>query len=368
MFAPAQGLGFSGASTGPPAFFQAENPPAKCATGLSPMCCAVCVASAERQPPLQKKMKRLSSANTGLWYGLCGSSQNSSMPRGQWKAPGMRPSRSSSRMSRRSTNTTSPRPWSLIASSRRSVSISRSAASISARNPVVMFCAMATSLVSRISYQTLPPKYPPARAGSDGSLRPREQLRAPPGGPEHHEAHPFVHGGVGTFEPIACDPERTCKILGPARAPVDRIGFDREAHAPERTDGARHVVRGRHQQPALAGLGIGDGFGEFRILGAVARAISGEEPARRNAEIFDQPLRQLGFGAAAVDDLGAAAREYDFGIRIFARELDRAGHALGRLVERDFATRQRDRRLERAAQHDDAVGRPAGRAVPRRRA
>src|SRR6202049_1942768 len=146
MFAADHAFGASGASTGPPAFFQAPKPPAMCATGLSPMCCAVCVASAERQPPLQKKTKRLSAANTGLWYGPCGSTQHSSMPRGQWKAPGTRPSRLSSRTSRRSTNTTSSRPCSLIASSMPSVSISRCAAHTSARYPVVMFCAMATSL------------------------------------------------------------------------------------------------------------------------------------------------------------------------------------------------------------------------------
>src|SRR5215510_15372801 len=52
-----------------------------------------------------------------LWYGLSGSIQNSSIPRGQWKAPGTMPSRSSSRTSRRSTNTTSSRPSRAFASS-----------------------------------------------------------------------------------------------------------------------------------------------------------------------------------------------------------------------------------------------------------
>ena len=46
-------------STGPPAFFQAPKPPAMWATGVSPMSCAVLVASAERQAPAQKKMNLL---------------------------------------------------------------------------------------------------------------------------------------------------------------------------------------------------------------------------------------------------------------------------------------------------------------------
>jgi hypothetical protein len=41
------------------------------------------VARADRQAPLQKKTNDLPEANTGLWYGLSGSIQNSSMPRGQ---------------------------------------------------------------------------------------------------------------------------------------------------------------------------------------------------------------------------------------------------------------------------------------------
>src|SRR5690242_15080747 len=73
----------SGASTGPPAFLQAPNPPSIWATGLSPMWWAVCAARAERSPPAQKNTNVLSAAKTGLWYGLCGSIQNSSMPRGQ---------------------------------------------------------------------------------------------------------------------------------------------------------------------------------------------------------------------------------------------------------------------------------------------
>src|SRR5919106_2025317 len=70
-----------------------------------------------------------------LWYGLSGSIQNSSMPRGQWKAPGIMPSRSSSRMSRRSTKTTPERPCRSRASSRLIVVIRDFASSTSCRNP-----------------------------------------------------------------------------------------------------------------------------------------------------------------------------------------------------------------------------------------
>ena len=40
-------------STGPPASRQAAKPPPICATGFSPMSCAVFAASAERMPPAQ---------------------------------------------------------------------------------------------------------------------------------------------------------------------------------------------------------------------------------------------------------------------------------------------------------------------------
>ena len=57
----------AGSSTGPPAFFQAPKPPRICATGFSPMRCAVCAASAERNPPAQKNTYFLSCAKTSLW-------------------------------------------------------------------------------------------------------------------------------------------------------------------------------------------------------------------------------------------------------------------------------------------------------------
>src|SRR5215204_4223069 len=61
-------FGLAGASitTGPPDFFQAPKPPSIWETGFSPMRCAVCVASAERRPPAQKKTYFLSWAKAGL--------------------------------------------------------------------------------------------------------------------------------------------------------------------------------------------------------------------------------------------------------------------------------------------------------------
>jgi len=61
-------------------------------------------------------------------------------------------------------------------------------------------------------------------------------------------------------------------------------------------------------------------------------------------------------------------REFQaLGIGIAARELDRGGNPLGRLVELDGAARRRNIERDRAAKHDDAVGRAAGR-IPRRKA
>ena len=65
----ADGLTAGGGSTGPPASRHAEKPPPIWATGLRPMSCAVAAASAERQPPAQKKTKRLSCGEDRLVVG-----------------------------------------------------------------------------------------------------------------------------------------------------------------------------------------------------------------------------------------------------------------------------------------------------------
>src|SRR4030095_5978327 len=61
------------------------------------------------------------------------------MPRGQWKAPGIMPSRSSSRMSRRSTKTTASRPQWSRASGSPIVVMRALASSTSCRNPLRSF-------------------------------------------------------------------------------------------------------------------------------------------------------------------------------------------------------------------------------------
>src|ERR1700730_4387958 len=177
-----------------------------------------------------------------------------------------------------------------------SVSISRCAASTSARYPLVMFCVMATSLF-------LPPfpgwldgyrnrsrqmmGFPSAQFILPTLPRSRKQLRAPAGKPIDDKAGPLVHGRVRALEPVARDPERTGEIFRPPRAPIDRIGLDRKPGAPARADRAPHMVSRGDQQPALARLRVGNGLAESRILVGVAGTIFGDEPARRNAEIFE---------------------------------------------------------------------------------
>src|ERR1700730_9416108 len=80
-------------------------------------------------------MNFLSLWKIDLAYGLAGSIQNSSMPRVQEKAPGIRPSRSISRGSRISTITTSSPCAALMVSAALRVSISALASSISALMP-----------------------------------------------------------------------------------------------------------------------------------------------------------------------------------------------------------------------------------------
>src|SRR5262245_14428092 len=236
---------FTGAaSIGPPDFFQALKPPWICATGLRPMRCAVCAASAERKPPAQKNTNFLSWANIGLWYGLCGSIQNSSIPRGQWKAPGTRPSRSSSRTSRTSTSTISSRPASLTASSTGRVSISRSAASHKVLYPVVIACDMFLSLEHHAGRG--PPCTQAARlkpASHAGNIRRKQR-------PETHDRpHPS--------RPRRLRPVRRCldRLFDRHRAVGERAHRPQRPHEPlsRRMDGA--PARARHAHGRCPGDG-----------------------------------------------------------------------------------------------------------------
>jgi hypothetical protein len=182
-------------------------------------------------------------------------------------------------------------------------------------------------------------------------LRFRKQFRAPAGQPTDEQANPLVGRSVGELQSIACGPERSREILRATRAPINWIGFDGKSRLPKSANGARHMVRGSNQQPSLVRLRIGNGLGEFRVLVGVAGAILGDQPARRDTEIFEEAFCQLGFR-----DLTDAAREHQPRVGIFAREFDGARHALGRFVKRDLAAPSRDPGVERTAEHDDAVG------------
>ncbi len=86
-------------STGASIRTQSEYPSVKCAAS-NPMSCSVATVSDDLQPLAQWKMNLRSSPKIGVKYGLPGSIQNSTMPRGAWKLPGIHPPRWRSRMSR----------------------------------------------------------------------------------------------------------------------------------------------------------------------------------------------------------------------------------------------------------------------------
>src|SRR5262249_28820229 len=87
-----------------------------------------------------------------------------------------------------------------------------------------------------------------------------KEFRAPPREPRDRESDPFAHGGVASTQPIAYARKRAQRIVSSARTPIDRVGFDRKAGLAEDADRPRQVVGRRHQQPALARLGLGDGL------------------------------------------------------------------------------------------------------------
>ena len=70
----------------------------------------------------------------------------------------------------------------------------------------------------------------------------RKQLRAAPGEPIDREADPFVHGSVGSPQPVAYGRNWAQHILGATCAPVDRIGLNRKAHLAEDTDCSGHMI------------------------------------------------------------------------------------------------------------------------------
>ena len=157
-------------------------------------------------------------------------------------------------------------------------------------------------------------------------------------------------------------PERPLGQIAPAiGVPIDRIGFDRKARLAESAGRARHVHRGRDQEPALAGLRIDQRLGEARVLGGVARTLFELHARPRDAKALQQVQHERRFRRPGENKIGAAAGEHDPRIRETAGERRDLGDALGAGVERNHAAGGRALRLDGAAQYDYAVRRSAGR-------
>ena len=106
---------------------------------------------------------------------------------------------------------------------------------------------------------------------------------------------------------------------------------------------------------------------ESTAFSMVLRDCSSADALVRNAERLELPHGEGRLNRIARQQGIVAAGKDDARIGIAARELDRGGNPLGRLVELDGAARRRNIERDRAAKHDDAVGRAAGR-IPRRKA
>src|SRR5678815_3890767 len=116
------------------------------------------------------------------------------MPRGQWKAPGIRPSRSSSRTSRRSTNTTFSLPRRCLASSRLMVLMRDLASSTICLNPLRgVFMAMIWCLALPCSdFEVF---LPHRRVGREGRGGPFEHDT-----PVAHHVHPVSYTHLRAHE------------------------------------------------------------------------------------------------------------------------------------------------------------------------
>src|SRR3984893_13794181 len=69
-----------------------------------------------------------------------------------------------------------------------------------------------------------------------------QQLRAEPREPIYREAAPFVHGSIGSPQPLAHRCKWVQRIVETTCAPIDGIGFDRKARFAEDTDCPGHVI------------------------------------------------------------------------------------------------------------------------------
>jgi len=107
--------------------------------------------------------------------------------------------------------------------------------------------------------------------------------------------------------------------LGVARAPVDRVGFDRETGAAKNADRTRHVIGRGDEQPALARLGLGDLLAELGVLDRVARLALGDDARARDTEALEQIDRVVGLYSAGDHQARIAAAVDDARLRIFLR-------------------------------------------------
>ena len=90
------------------------------------------------------------------------------------------------------------------------------------------------------------------------------------------------------------------------------------------------------------------------------------DPLRSYTQILQLPHGERRLGPFVEYQRVAAAGEHDARVRVAARQLGTDRDALRRFVECHRAARGRHVWRDRAAQHDDAVGRPA-RGVPGRK-
>src|SRR6202012_4019352 len=101
------------------------------------------------------------------------------------------------------------------------------------------------------------------------SRRARKQRAGPSRKPVRHESEPFADGDVRTYQPVGGKLGEGESVGAAPDVPVDRIGRDRKADLAEQADRTRHVIGRGYQQPALAGLRIGQLLAEHGVLVSV---------------------------------------------------------------------------------------------------
>ncbi len=142
-----------------------------------------------------------------------------------------------------------------------------------------------------------------------------------------------------------------------AGAIVDRIGDHVETRLSKHADGARHVDGRRDEQPALAGFGKKQFAREDGVLISVARAALIENVALIESEVAPEALHGVGFRVGRCLQRGGAAGEDEPRARIFALQRYRRSQSFGGVDQRGAVAAGAQPLVDRAAEHDDAVGR-----------